>query len=84
MQMVTFYRVDLERGITVEERPSGHYRNDPDYGRTVFKNLRRAKAVFNHSCKDEIQRLRSLRRAVGPKTNREALKGHAFSPYEPS
>ena len=80
MQMVTYYRVDLEKGITVEERPSGFYKDDPDYGKTVFKNLRRAKATFAEMSKTEIRRLRTLQRQVRPLANRGALKEHAFSP----
>lgn len=80
MQMVTYYRVDLETGITVEERASGLYRDDPDYGRTVFKNLRKAKAAFAEMSRAEMRRLRTLQRQVRPLANRSALKGHSFSP----
>src|SRR5512135_598503 len=91
---VTYYRVDLAVGIIVEERPSGYYRGNPEYGRTVFKNLRRAKAAFAKESYREIQKLRSkreaavdrlrqLRREIGPLTSRDALKARAFSPHQP-
>lgn len=81
MDLVTYYRVDLVDGITVEERPSGYYRDSPEYDRSVFKNMRRAKAVFGQASKREIQRLRALQRAVRPLSNREQLKARAFSPH---
>lgn len=81
-QLVTFYRVDLERGITVEERPSGFYRGNPEYGRTVFKNLRRAKAAFAERSKGEIDRLKRLQRSVKPLQKIDELKANAFSPFD--
>lgn len=83
MPTVTFYRVDLINGITVEERPSGYYRGDPEYGWTVFKNLRRAKAVFAERSKGEIDRLRNLQREVKPLQKLDELKGHSFSRFDP-
>lgn len=83
MNTVTFYRVDLTTGITVEERPPGFYRGNADHGVCVFKNLRKAKAVFGETSKREIQRLHALQRAVRPLSNRAALKAHAYSEYDP-
>jgi hypothetical protein len=82
-RLVTFYRVNLQDGITVEERPSGHYREDPMMGRTVFKNLRRAKPAFTEMVRAEIRRLQHLQKEVGPRTCRDDLKEHSFSAYAP-
>ncbi|MFL5900991.1 MAG: hypothetical protein ACJ75S_07305 [Solirubrobacterales bacterium] len=82
-QMVTYYRVDLQHGVSVEEKPSGFYRDDPDLGVSVFKNLRKAKAVFTREARAEIQRLRALQKEVGPRTNRRMLTEHRFVPWEP-
>jgi hypothetical protein len=82
-QLVTYYRVCLQHGVTVEEKPSGFYRDDPDLDVTVFKNLRRAKAVFTREARAEIRRLRSLQKDVGPRTNRRLLAAHRFVPWEP-
>lgn len=81
-RLVTFYRVNLQDGVTVEERPSGHYRGHPDLDRTVFKNLRRAKVAFTDMVRSEIRRLHQLQKDVGPLTNRTQLKNHSFSAYE--
>lgn len=82
-QLVTFYRVNLQDGVTVEEVPSGWYRDSPELNRTVFKNLRRAKVAFTTMIRDEMRRLRALQKDVGPLTNRHALKAHSFTAYEP-
>lgn len=82
-KLVMFYRVNLQEGVTVEERPSGFYRDDPALNRTIFRDYRKAKVEFSKSVRSEIQRLRQLKKQVGPLTNRRQLKEHAFSAYQP-
>lgn len=54
--MTIYYRVNLQDGITTEERPVGYYSQHEDLNVTVFKNLRAAKREFYNQRKIAKQR----------------------------
>lgn len=71
--MTIYYHVDLEKGITTEEAPTGHYSGSQDLDVTIFKSLRAAKRKFNEITKEEIKRLQDLRSKVRSMNSREEV-----------
>lgn len=70
--MTIYYRVDLENGITPEERPGGFYSKSPELNVTVFKALRAAKRAFLTMTSSEIDRIKALRRKFSSVVSRTA------------
>lgn len=62
--MAQYYVVTLKDGITIQQHPSGMPEQLPEWNKTVFKSMRPAKRAFNALTKDEIDRIRQLRKNV--------------------
>jgi len=71
--MTIYYHVDLESGITPDEKPQRHYSGNEELGRTIFKGLRDAKRKFDKITLDEIARLRDMRRSIRACSTRKQL-----------
>lgn len=84
--MTIYYRVDLEKGISIEDREPvkkegkrnkvAYYSDSPELGETVFKSIRDAKRKFNQITKDEIKRLQALRISVRCMNTRKEMASH--------
>lgn len=71
------YKVNLDTGITVDRWTTEKYRSCPDRDKTVFLELRKAKAAFNAASKAEIVRLRSLRKTVLSNKTMQSMIDHS-------
>lgn len=71
--MTIYYIVDLEKGITTEEQPTGFYSDSKHLNVTVFKSLRAAKRKFNEITSAEIKRIKALRASVRCMNSRTEL-----------
>lgn len=78
--MTIYYRVDLQDGVVPEEQPTGHYSQSDQLNVTVFKGLRAAKRKFDQISREEIARLRALRKRVRPmKLRKQVVAAHEAS-----
>lgn len=71
--MTIYYRVDLQDGVTPDEKPTGFYSQSDELNVTVFKGLLAAKRKFHQISSEEIDRLRSLRKRIRPVKLRKEL-----------
>jgi hypothetical protein len=62
--MTTYYRVDLQNGITVENHPTGLLEGFGIVGKTAFRQMDSAKRAFDKMTNSELARLRILRKKI--------------------
>lgn len=80
--MTTYYRVNLQDGITTETQKTGFYSGSPELNVTVFKSVRAAKRTFNDITKAEIERLHALRLKIRAlKTREELIAGEELASH---